>query len=169
MTAPTVPDAHCHLSRLLDPERAVEEAVASGVSPVLAVSMDATEAEAVLALRERLRPHVLAGVGLHPSRLVELSADEQEGHLRRLEVLAAEADCIGEIGLDWKDAPDAALRRRQSEALDRQLAVAAAHRLPVNLHTRRADRELVERAGRFRADTGLGALLHWFTHSRKLV
>jgi len=165
----TIPDAHCHLSLLSDPERAVEEAVAAGVSPILAVSMDADEAEAVLRLRDRLRPHVLAGAGLHPSRIVELTPDEQEEHLRRVEQLASEADFIGEIGLDWKDAREEPLQARQREALDRQLAAARTHGRPVNLHTRRADRELIEIAARFRAETGLDALIHWFTHSRKLA
>jgi Tat protein secretion system quality control protein TatD with DNase activity len=39
----------------------------------------------------------------------------------------------------------------------------------VNLHSRRADGDLVAAAAAFRGRTGLPVLLHWFTHSRKLV
>jgi len=39
----------------------------------------------------------------------------------------------------------------------------------VNLHTRRADSDLVAVASDFARRTGLPALLHWFTHSRKLA
>ena len=164
-----IPDAHCHLDQLADPERAAHEAAEAGVHPILAVSMDSVSAEAVLRLRDRLRGLVLAGVGLHPSRIPEIAADEQERELRRLEALLGGADCVGEIGLDYKDAATDSDRARQREALDRQLEWAAARRLSVNLHSRRADREVMEAAIAFHEKTGLGALLHWFTHSKKLV
>ncbi len=162
-------DAHCHLSLLRDPDEAVYEGLAAGVSPILAVSMDADEAEAVLALRDRHRGAVLAGAGLHPSRIVELSVEQQREHLLRIEGIAEGADFIGEIGLDYKDAREEPQRARQWEALERLLDVAAGRRLPVNLHTRRADREVMEAAMAFHEKTGLGALMHWFTHSSKLA
>jgi len=164
-----IPDAHCHLDQLGDPHAAVEEAAAAGVGPIVAVSMDAASAEVVLALRERHRGRILAGIGLHPSRVAELSASEQERELRRLEGLAADADLIGEIGLDFKDATEEETQARQRDALAIQLEWAAARRLPVNLHSRRADREVMEAAAAFRDRTGLGALLHWFTHSARLA
>jgi TatD DNase family protein len=164
-----VPDAHCHLDQLADPGRAVQEAEAAGVGPILAVSMDAASAESILALRARHPGRVLAGVGLHPSRIPELSPGEQEHELRRLEELLGEADVVGEIGLDHKDATTEDARARQREALARQMDWAASRRLPVNLHTRRADREVLEAAIAFRERTGLGAAMHWFTHSAKLA
>ena len=164
-----IPDAHCHLDQLADPDRAVEEAAAAGVGPVLAVSMDAASAERILALRARHSGQVLAGVGLHPSRIPEISPEEQESEMRRLEGLSGDADVVGEIGLDYKDATTDTTRARQREALARQMEWAATRRIPVNLHSRRADRDVLEAAIAFREKTGLGALLHWFTHSAKLA
>jgi len=164
-----IPDAHCHLDQLKDPGRAVEEAAAAGVGPVLAVAMDAASAETILALRARRPGEVLAGVGLHPSRVPELSPQELERELRRLEALLDDADVVGEIGLDYKDATTEQTQARQREALARQMDWAAARRLPVNLHSRRADREVLDAAIGFREKTGLGAVMHWFTHSTKLA
>lgn len=164
-----IPDAHCHLDQIVDADRAVDEAEESGVGPILAVAMDADAAERILALRARHPGQVLAGVGLHPSRIPEIAAEAQERELRRLESLVAEADLVGEIGLDYKDATTDATRSRQREALARQLDWACARRLPVNLHSRRADREVMNAAIAFHARTGLGAVLHWFTHSAKLA
>jgi TatD DNase family protein len=163
------PDAHCHLDQLEDPEAALREAEAAGTAPILAVSMDAASAEATLGLRDRHPGLVLAGVGLHPSRVAEMTAAEQERELGRLESLAASADFIGEIGLDFRDAGTAGMQERQREALARQLEWAAARRLPINMHSRRADREVLESAIAYRRRSGCGALLHWFTHSRKLA
>jgi TatD DNase family protein len=164
-----VPDAHCHLDQLADPDRAVEEAAADGVGPILAVSMDAASAEVILALRARHPGRVLAGVGLHPSRIPEISAGDQERELRRLEALLDDADVVGEIGLDYKDATTVETRARQGDALARQMEWAAARGLPVNLHSRRADRDVLDAAIAFHEKTGLGALMHWFTHSAKLA
>lgn len=48
-------------------------------------------------------------------------------------------------------------------------AVAAACGLPVNLHARRAEREVLAAAIAFRERTGLGTLMHWFTNSKTLA
>ena len=164
-----IPDAHCHLDQIPDPDRAAEEAAEAGVAPILAVSMDAPAAEAILGLRERHPRLVLAGIGLHPSRVAEVSPAEQERQLRGLEGLLPQADFSGEIGLDYKDALTETDRARQREALDLQLGWAARRGLPVNLHSRRADRDVLNVAIDFHERTGLGCLMHWFTHSRKLA
>jgi TatD DNase family protein len=39
----------------------------------------------------------------------------------------------------------------------------------VNLHTRRADSDLIAVAAAFTRRTGIPGLLHWFTHSRRLA
>lgn len=164
-----VPDAHCHLADLPDPDAAVATARKAGAGPVLAVAMGPEDGARVLELKARHPGMVLAGVGLHPSRVPEISDEEAAQELRLLAERAPQADFVGEIGLDYKDARDSGEQRRQREILERLLDIAEHARLPVNMHTRRADRELVEIAAAFTARTGLGALLHWFTHSKKLA
>ncbi|MGH9870133.1 MAG: TatD family hydrolase [Candidatus Polarisedimenticolia bacterium] len=162
-------DAHCHLADLPDAERALEDARQAGVETVVAVSMSAADAALLLELRSRNPELVRVGIGLHPSRVPGLSEEEVASELRLAEQRAPRADVIGEIGLDYKDATDTIQRRRQLEVLERMLALAASAGRPVNLHTRRADRELMEAARSFTRGTGLPAVLHWFTHSSKLA
>lgn len=169
MSRPAIHDAHCHLADLEAPDEAVAKARACGVTPILAVSMNAVDAEGVLALRDRHPGVVLAGVGLHPSRVPALGGQALERELSRLERLAPRADFIGEIGLDYKDAREPRQQARQRDVLDRFLDLAARLRMPVNLHTRRADSELLDRAAAFAAASGRKALLHWFTHSRRMA
>jgi len=164
-----IPDAHCHLVDLDDPDACLAEAAQAGVGPIAAVSMSPAETAKVLALRDTADGRVLAGAGIHPSRVPRLDDASLAGEIEQVESLAKECDFIGEIGLDFKDASDETQRQRQRALLDRMLDLAARLRLPVNLHTRRADRELLERAENFTRSTGLGAVLHWFTHSRPLA
>lgn len=164
-----VPDAHCHLADLPAPEAAIEAAAAAGAGPILAVAMAPEDGARVLELKARYPEMVRAGVGLHPSRVPGLTDEAAAAELELVAGRAPRADFIGEIGLDYKDASDPEQQRRQREILERLLDIAEHARLPVNLHTRRADRDLLEAAAAFTARTGLGANLHWFTHSRKLA
>ena len=164
-----VPDAHCHLATLPDPEAAIEEAISAGVTPILAVTMGPSEFADGLALRRRFPKEVRAGIGIHPSRVPTLDPAALAAELDAVERAAADADFVGEVGLDYKDAPEPVQRRRQHEALERQLAIAEARRLPANLHTRRADSDLLAVASAFARRSGVPALLHWFTHSRRLA
>jgi TatD DNase family protein len=164
-----IPDAHCHLADVPDPALDIADAARAGVGPIAAVSMGAADLKAVLNLRQAAEGRVLAGAGIHPSRVPRLDDAALRIEIEQVESLAPSCDFIGEIGLDFKDAADDTEQQRQRSLLDRMLDLAGRLRMPVNLHTRRADRELLERAEGFTRATGLGAVLHWFTHSRPLA
>jgi len=165
----TIPDAHCHLDLLADPEGAIETALAAGVGPILAVGTEQSASERALELRQKYPGNVLVAVGVHPSTIPNLDDDALEAELEYVERTLASADALGEVGLDFKDAPDDRQRERQRRALDRQLEWAAQKRKPVSAHCRRAEREIVDRMADFVRRTSLGVNLHWFTHSEKLA
>ncbi len=165
----TLFDAHCHLDQLDDPAAALERAVEAGVERILAVSEDAASGRAALQLKREFPERVLAGVGLHPAILFELSAEELDENRRFVEERIGEADVLGEVGLDHKHAQDDEQKRFQEELLERLLVVAADAGKPINLHSRRAQRRVMEIAIRYTKETGLPALLHWFTASKKLI
>ena len=165
-----VPDAHCHLDQLSDPDEAILDAASANVGPLLAVGEDRTSSEAVLALKDRYEGRVLAGIGIHPMLSKDLTRESMEEALAFLKERLPMADGLGEVGLDFKYAVTDEQQTFQRELLDRQLDLAAAAGpLPVNLHSRRAQRQTLEAALRYRRETGGQALLHWFTQSKKLI
>ncbi len=162
-------DSHCHLDQFDPPEPVLEAAAAAGVDRLAAVAQDAASMEAVLDLAGRFPGRVIPGLGVHP---VEVTRRGLAGIEPDLELLAArlgEAAIVGETGLDhkWAVAPDQ--QAEQTRALERHFELAHRHRKPVNLHSRRCPRQVMEAAAAFHRDTGLKAQLHWFTHSKKLV
>ena len=162
-------DTHCHLDQLQDPPTVLRQAGEKSVARIVAVSENPASMGAVLDLKKTCGDQVLTGLGLHPAWLVQ----QTRGHiLEALEFLCAHltlADELGEVGLDHKWAQTPAQQALQEEILDCQFALAAANGKPVNLHSRRCQRQVMEKAIQFHRQTGLNAQLHWFTQSRKLV
>ncbi len=162
-------DAHCHLDQLDDPAAAIARALGAGVTRIVTVSEDLASMKKALALRKAHPGTVLAGLGIHPARSVALSKEDCKREVAFIESHLGDADLLGEVGLDFKHAATESQQKDQAELFDRLLEIAADHGKPVNIHSRRAQRAAMERAVRFTAKTGLGALMHWFTASKKLI
>lgn len=162
-------DTHCHLDQFEEPGDALDRAAERGVRRVVAVSEDPESARAALGLKERFPDRVLAGIGLHPVWVVQNSRGDIERGLSFLAENMAAADVLGEVGLDFKWAETEEQKGLQGEVLEKQFEIAARNGKPINLHSRRCQRQVMERAVAFHRETGLNAQLHWFTQSKKLV
>ena len=162
-------DTHCHLDQFADAASVLEAASLQRVERIVAVSEDPTSMAAVLRLQCAFPDRVTAGLGLHPAWVTRSDPAQVEQALEWLDAHLDEAGLLAEIGLDHKWAETSSQRQYQSDVLERLLELAATHRKPVGLHSRRCLRQTMERAMEFRRRTGLQAQLHWFTQSVKLV
>ncbi|HYA03618.1 MAG TPA: TatD family hydrolase [Syntrophobacteria bacterium] len=135
-------DAHAHLcDALFDADRSevLERARAVGVTAVVAVGEDLTDAERNLDLAAR-HPLIRPAAGLYPTRLDLERAEAMVSFIRReRENLVA----IGEVGLDYwvvQDDPERALQR---EIFSRFIDLSVELDLPLNVHSRSAGRHAV--------------------------
>lgn len=134
-------DTHCHLdfgSFDADRDAVVERALAAGVTRIIVPALEPENWQAVLALADRY-PAVYAAIGVHPNH----AARWDEAYVKDIEVLAQHEKvvAIGEIGLDyyWDKVP----RVVQQRAFAAQLSLAAALSLPVIVHNREADEDVL--------------------------
>ncbi len=135
-------DTHCHLDfDRFDEDRdaVVARAREAGVGRIIVPALDLANAREVLALAE-VYADVFAAVGVHPNS----AANWQDSWLPALRGLAAHPKvvAIGEIGLDYyRDhcPPEVQLR-----ALRLQLELATDLNLPVILHNRESDHDMLE-------------------------
>jgi TatD DNase family protein len=160
-------DTHCHLDQL--PPASLEEAAEVGVSTIIAVAQDADSMGKVLELAAHHPARVLPGLGIHPCSVTHRGLASLQADLALMSQHAADAAVIGETGLDYKWAVSAEQQAEQERSLELHFEIASQHRKPVNLHSRHCLRQTLERAVAFHRDTGLGAQMHWFTESKKLV
>lgn len=162
-------DSHCHLADEVfaaDADAVIARARAAGVSGALCV-LDATSDEELrraVALRASW-PGLRTSVGIHPHQAGRFAGAVEEG-VAALAVRLTEAPglvALGEIGLDYHY--DFAPRDVQREVFAAQLALARARDLPVVIHAREADEDVVallresgQRRGVFHCFTGDEAL-----------
>lgn len=171
-------DCHCHLDEYADPEACIREAEAAGVTRICAVAQRHEECwRSIFSLAAGHPGVVVPGIGIHPCPdgdemlFMRYGDDEKALGDLRAEMLGyrGRAAIVGEIGIDYKWASDAAQRATQRRLFDAQLGIAAELGLPVSVHSRRSARDAMEACVRWHRETGLGACLHWFTHSSKLM
>ena len=161
-------DSHCHLEQCQDPLSCLERAAQAQVTRVVGVSEDEASGRQLLALRSQA-PGLLVGLGFHPMKSVSTPQPEIDACLAFVAENLAQADLLGEVGLDFKYAKELEQQNHQRLLLERQLELADRARKPINLHSRWAQRQTLEVAVAFTRATGLGAQLHWFTQSTKLI
>jgi TatD DNase family protein len=165
MTAePQVPaliDTHAHLqdstlrSILAD---VLARARTAGVCQVMAVGITAGDAGEVVAMAHE-HPGVFAAVGIHPNE----AANAAPGDWQRIITLAADSKvhAIGETGLDrYRDHTPFPV---QQEWFARHLEFALERGLPIIIHSRDADRDIIDQLSRL--GRPVSGVLHSFTGS----
>ena len=157
-------DSHFHLlsleSRGLDPGACTTEFFEAGGRWALDVAVDAQGWDRRLAWGAD-EPRLWYTAGIHPSE----AASTTEADLRTVADQLSHQRClaVGEIGLDWYRGRDHEAAQR--ELFRAQLALAASRRLPVVIHNREADKELLEDLGTW---SGTG-IQHCFSSNREFA
>ena len=157
-------DSHAHLEFAQfdsDRDEMLERARAAGVQTLLAIGSGTGPLERLDAAIPFAEEHdwIYATVGIHPH---DASAATDE-HFARLEELAHHPRVIalGELGLDYYY--DHSPRDVQKQVFRRQLAQAAAAKLPVVIHCRDAWDDCLAILDQDWRPTGLGGIFHCFT------
>ncbi len=160
-------DSHCHLDYFVEAE--IEDIVArareAGVGRMVTIGVRVSQAAAVKSISERF-PDVWGMVGVHPH-----NAGEQP--MPSVAELVALADHpriigIGESGLDYFY--DKAPRDVQQEGFRRHIRAARAAGLPLAIHARQADDDILAILEQEREAGGpFDFLLHCFSSGRALA
>ncbi len=160
-----VTDSHCHLTHArFDQDRpdVIRRAQEAGVTRIVTVASDVDDAGRALELA-RAEAGVWATAGIHPHEVE--AADPAD--VDRLEELLDDdrVVAVGETGLDYYY--DNAPRDLQRWWFERHLAMAAGLGLPVVVHSRSADEDLIRMIERYTGS--VRGVLHCFTGGRDLL
>jgi TatD DNase family protein len=161
-------DSHCHLQSPdfeADRTEVAARAAEAGVAAIVCPATDAASARDAIGLARAGLPVTIAA-GIHPGSVGRVGADEWE----RVRELAGESEivAIGETGLDYFRGRDNAAEQRASFA--QHLDLAAERGLPVVVHNREADEDVLAMIAEWHGgrDDRI-AVLHCFVGSPQLA
>ena len=153
-------DTHAHIDGPefdADRDGVVARARAAGVSRVFVPAISIDSVSTVLATCERYPGFAYPMIGLHPE---EVRADFR-GVLARMRTLAdSRFIAIGEVGLDFYWSRE--FEKEQLEAFEEQVRWAVELRLPLMIHCRKGQNEMVGILRRYAGDLA-GGVFHCFT------
>lgn len=171
-------DTHTHLDMKefgADRDEVIKRALASGISKIITVGVDVESSEKAVDLSQKY-PEVYAAVGIQPEEVdkyidaeLKLKTDfrqDLEGLARIKKVVA-----IGEIGLDYKYIREKYMsteeqnqeKEKQKEIFRRQLGLAVTLDLPVIVHCREAEEDIITEIIRYKDTKKLRGVIHCFT------
>ncbi len=153
-------DTHAHLASDAfadDIEAVLERAAAAGVHNIVCVADDVGAAKRGLELAERYGPQVVATAGIHPHQAAAATPDDLAELARIIE--EGKVVAVGEIGLDYHY--DFAPVDVQQEVCRHQVRLAKQARLPVILHSRKAEHDVLRILEEEQADE-IGGVMHCF-------
>lgn len=163
-------DTHCHLDGeefAEDREQAIARAKEAGVAQVFVPAIDLKSCQTVLDMCRQYPSYCQSMLGLHPE---EVRADwrEQLAEIRQVfpaPIGGREADeispiAIGEVGLDFYWSRE--FEQEQLFAFEEQVRWSVETRLPLMIHCRKAQNELVTILKRYAQDLP-GGVFHCFT------
>ena len=157
-------DTHTHLdAEEFDEDRAEAFARAreAGVGKVFLPAIDVKTTHAVLALSREYPGYAYPMIGLHPEEVKE-DWKEQLAELRKMQI--SDFIAIGEIGLDYYWSRE--FEHEQLEAFEEQVKWAIETRLPLMIHCRKAQNEMVHLLHQYQKDLP-GGVFHCFTGNQK--
>ena len=152
-------DTHCHLDGEEfheDLDIVVTRAREAGVTAIGVPGIDLKSCDTVLEVCRRYPGYCFPMLGLHPE---EVRADWQEV-LARIKPFLNKGICVGEVGLDFYWSRE--FEREQIEAFEEQVRWSVELGLPLMIHCRKAQNEMVTLLKRFKNQLP-GGVFHCFT------
>lgn len=147
-------DAHSHIDNYGEAIEAALEEIRQNRIFTIATAMDAGSYSELCSIAERC-DLVLATFGVHPKR-----APEYAGRLRDLNAIIESSPAIGEIGLDFHWVKDSSTYPAQIKVLEYFLAAAREQKKFVNLHTKGAERKILDLLEQYDIQR---AIIHWYS------
>lgn len=161
MSPPRITDTHCHLDFpdfSADIEGVIARARAAGVHRMVTISTRVRKAAVYQQLAERFE-NVFFSIGTHPHQ----AAEEPDVTLDEIIRLSQHEKCvaIGEAGLDYHY--DKSPRDMQAASFRLQIAASRQTGLPLVIHARAADDDMIAILEEEMGKGTFGAILHCFS------
>lgn len=157
-------DTHCHLDGEEfneDREAVMQRAREAGVGKILLPAIDLSTSQRILTLSRQYPDYLYPMIGLHPE---EVRTDWRKQFESIKQLLTPQVIAIGEVGLDFYWSRQ--FEREQLEAFEAHVQWSVETQLPLMIHCRKAQNEMLTIIKRYSKDLP-GGVFHCFTGNEK--
>ncbi|NVM45023.1 MAG: TatD family hydrolase [Candidatus Lokiarchaeota archaeon] len=160
-------DVHCHINLYLTIDKIIKNARDVGVEKIVAVAMSFISQERVLEIA-RQHKEVYASLGIHPEevKMNEKIEQQLDSIIRLIRKNKNNVCAIGEIGLDHYFIKDKELYPLQKTIFEKMLLLAQELELPVNLHTKGAEKTVFDTLPSYSIPN---INIHWYSGPEKFL
>jgi len=160
-------DVHCHINLYLTIEQVIKNARDNGVEKIVAVAMSSISQERVLEIARQYK-EVYASLGIHPEevKMNEKIEQQLDSIITLIKKNKNYVCAIGEIGLDHYFVKDKELYPLQRTIFEKMLLLAQELNLPVNLHTKGAEKAVFNILPSYNIPN---VNIHWYTGPEKFL
>lgn len=160
-------DTHTHLDGSefdADRDEVIMRAKAAGVSKVFIPAINLPSVDSVLATCERYKGYAYPMIGLHPEEVKADWRDVLSQMKPRLDAPDHPFIAIGEVGLDYYWSRE--FESEQLTAFEEQVKWSVEYRLPLMIHCRKGQNEMVKILRKYEQNLP-GGVFHCFTGNEK--
>ena len=155
-------DTHAHIDGeefALDRLEMLQRAQAEGIETIFIPAIDLPSSQAALDLHRKMPHYLYPMIGLHPEE-VKSNYSEVLKQLKKLLLAESAFIAIGEVGLDFYWSRE--FETEQLAAFEEQVQWSVETHLPLMIHCRKAQNEMVKILRRYNDDLP-GGVFHCFT------
>lgn len=156
-------DSHCHIPHknyAKEPHTLVKEAQEAGVTKLITIGTSLADNAKTLQLAEQFE-NMYSAIGIYPHDELEIPLHLLEVELQKQLKSAPKVKAVGECGIDITNLQGGRPLNQQIELFERQINLALANNLPIVIHNRNGDDEVLNLLNRYK-NTSLRAVFHCF-------
>lgn len=156
-------DTHTHLDDeqfANDLQETVDRAKAAGIESVFLPAIDAKSSRRVIDICKQYPQYAFPMIGLHPEEVKAGYPEQLDTIWHSLDEASSDVIAIGEVGLDFYWSRE--FEQEQLAAFEEQVRWSVKTRLPLMIHCRKAQNEMVKILRRYESQLP-GGVFHCFT------
>lgn len=156
-------DTHTHLDDeqfANDLQETVDRAKATGIESVFLPAIDAKSSKRVIDICKQYPQYAFPMIGLHPEEVKADYPEQLDTIWHSLNEASSDVIAIGEVGLDFYWSRE--FEQEQLAAFEEQVRWSVKTRLPLMIHCRKAQNEMVKILRRYESQLP-GGVFHCFT------
>ncbi len=160
-------DVHCHMNLYLNIDEIINEAKNFGIDKIIVVGMSALSQKRILEIAEQYES-VYPALGIHPEevKMNKNIESELDSVIDLITSNGSKLCAIGEIGLDHHFIKEKELYPLQIKIFNQMLALAQKLQLPVNVHTKGAEKLIFETLTSYNLTN---VNIHWYSGPEKYL